>query len=105
METLVVVAQHRNQYYGRSRAHGPARFGSYGSPPSRDIREMNCRTFHSGAGICKVYCLWRWLIIPSHSQVLKKEPIKEGCYEACSDGSLSVSCSLTRKSFVELYAV
>lgn len=43
METLLVIAQHRNQYYGKNRAHG--------SPPSRDFRVINCRTFQSGAGI------------------------------------------------------
>ncbi|GAV90185.1 hypothetical protein CFOL_v3_33594 [Cephalotus follicularis] len=48
METLVVVAQHRNQYYGRVKQHVPARFNS---SPSRDFGEINCRTFQSGAGI------------------------------------------------------
>lgn len=54
METLVVVAQHRNEYHGRgSRNHvmGPARFTSFGSPPSNGFRDINCRTFQSGAGI------------------------------------------------------
>ncbi|GMI73813.1 hypothetical protein like AT4G02715 [Hibiscus trionum] len=49
METLVVVAQHRNQYCSRAKPHGPARFGS--SPPSRSFRGVNCRTFQSGAGL------------------------------------------------------
>ncbi|XP_065861130.1 uncharacterized protein [Euphorbia lathyris] len=49
METLVVVAQHRNQYYGKVKAYKPAR---YGSSPSGHFREINCRTFQSGgAGI------------------------------------------------------
>lgn len=48
METLVVVAQHRNQYYGRVKQYRPARFGS---SPSRHFREINCRTFQSGEGI------------------------------------------------------
>ncbi|XVE73109.1 hypothetical protein DITRI_Ditri11bG0091200 [Diplodiscus trichospermus] len=48
METLVVVAQHRNQYGGRVKPHGPARFGS---SPSRNFRGINCRTFQSGAGL------------------------------------------------------
>lgn len=48
METLVVVAQHRNQYYGRSKGHSP---GKFGSPPSRGFRDINCRTFESGAGL------------------------------------------------------
>ncbi|GMJ01150.1 hypothetical protein like AT4G02715 [Hibiscus trionum] len=49
METLVVVAQHRNQYCSRVKPHGPARFGS--SPPSRNFRGINCRTFQSGTGL------------------------------------------------------
>ncbi|TYH75156.1 hypothetical protein ES332_D05G454100v1 [Gossypium tomentosum] len=36
METLVVVAQQRNQYRSRVKPHGPARFGS--SQPSRYFR-------------------------------------------------------------------
>ncbi|KAK8498896.1 hypothetical protein V6N12_044628 [Hibiscus sabdariffa] len=49
METLVVVAQHRNQYCSKVKPHGAARFGS--SPPSRNFRGVNCRTFQSGAGL------------------------------------------------------
>ena len=41
MEAVVVVEQHRNQYYG-------APFGSF---PSRDFRGVNCRSFQSGAAI------------------------------------------------------
>ncbi|KAF8394391.1 hypothetical protein HHK36_020599 [Tetracentron sinense] len=48
MKTLVVVAQHRNQYYSRSESQSPDRFGS---SPSGGFREINCRTFQSGAGI------------------------------------------------------
>ncbi|MCD9640471.1 hypothetical protein HAX54_025808 [Datura stramonium] len=48
METLVVVAQHKNHYYDRTRGQAPARFGS---PPSAGFKEINCRTFESGAGI------------------------------------------------------
>ncbi|XP_052171701.1 uncharacterized protein LOC127787682 [Diospyros lotus] len=51
METLVVVAQHRNEYHSRSRAQGQARLGWFGSPPSRGFTEINCRTFQFGAGI------------------------------------------------------
>lgn len=51
METLVVVAHHRNhQYHGRSRSHGSTRFGS-SSPPTGGFRGINCRTFHSGEGL------------------------------------------------------
>ncbi|XVE77800.1 hypothetical protein DITRI_Ditri13aG0091800 [Diplodiscus trichospermus] len=48
METLVVVAQHRNQYCSRVKPNGPARFGS---SPSRNFRGINCRSFQSGAGL------------------------------------------------------
>ncbi|XP_059660491.1 uncharacterized protein LOC132306910 [Cornus florida] len=54
METLVVVAHHRNHYYSRRRAHGLARFGSFESPPSRYFREISCRTFQSGVGILPI---------------------------------------------------
>lgn len=46
-----MVAQHRNQYYSRSKNHGPERFGSFGSPTSKDFRGINCRTFQSGSGL------------------------------------------------------
>ncbi|XP_022771122.1 uncharacterized protein LOC111314235 [Durio zibethinus] len=48
METLVVVAQDKNQYCSTVKPHGPARFGS---SPSRNFRGINCRTFQSGAGL------------------------------------------------------
>ncbi|KAL9357833.1 hypothetical protein Peur_051086 [Populus x canadensis] len=48
METLVVVAQHRNQYYSGVKPHGPAKFGT---SPSKHFRDINCRTFQSGAGL------------------------------------------------------
>lgn len=48
---MTVVAQHQNQFYGRSTAHDPARFGSFGSPPSDGFREVNCRSFESRAGL------------------------------------------------------
>lgn len=43
-----MVAQHRNQYYSRSKPSGPAQFGS---SPSGDFRGINCRSYQSGAGI------------------------------------------------------
>ncbi|KAF5741918.1 hypothetical protein HS088_TW10G00926 [Tripterygium wilfordii] len=49
METLVVVAQHRNQYNSGVKSHGHA--DRVGSSPSRKFREINCRAFESGAGI------------------------------------------------------
>ncbi|KAL2323532.1 hypothetical protein Fmac_027911 [Flemingia macrophylla] len=45
METLVVVEQHKNQYYSRSKSQGHTRFGS---SPNRGFRDINCRTFESG---------------------------------------------------------
>ncbi|PIN09012.1 hypothetical protein CDL12_18405 [Handroanthus impetiginosus] len=50
METLVAVAQHRNQhqYYGRNRDQGSMKFGS---PPLGNFRGINCRTFQSGKGL------------------------------------------------------
>ncbi|MBA0859468.1 hypothetical protein Goshw_007164 [Gossypium schwendimanii] len=48
METLVVMAQHRNRYCSRVNPDGPARFGS---SPSRNFRGINCRSFHFGAGL------------------------------------------------------
>ncbi|CAN0830432.1 hypothetical protein LINGRAPRIM_LOCUS3238 [Linum grandiflorum] len=48
METLVAVAEHKNQCYGRIKPHGSGRFGS---SPSRQFRAINCRTFQSGSGI------------------------------------------------------
>jgi len=48
METLVVVAEHRNQYYSGVEPHGPAKFGA---SPSKHFRDINCRTFQSGAGL------------------------------------------------------
>ncbi|KDP21435.1 hypothetical protein JCGZ_21906 [Jatropha curcas] len=47
METLVVVAQHRNQCYSRVK---PCR-QRFGSAPSKHFGGINCRAFQSGAGI------------------------------------------------------
>ncbi|KAK7270282.1 hypothetical protein RIF29_23307 [Crotalaria pallida] len=49
METLVLVEQHKNQYYNsRSKPQGHARFDS---SPSKHFRGINCRTFQSRTGI------------------------------------------------------
>lgn len=48
METLVVVAQHRNHCYSRSKSHASNRFGP---SPSRGFKGINCRTFESSSGI------------------------------------------------------
>ncbi|KAI3460890.1 hypothetical protein Pfo_017553 [Paulownia fortunei] len=45
METLVVVAHHRNH------GHGPTKFDSFGSEPSGNFPGISCRTFQSGAGL------------------------------------------------------
>ncbi|XP_057427460.1 uncharacterized protein LOC130720780 [Lotus japonicus] len=47
METLVVVEQHRNQCYSRSKPQGHAQFGS---SPSRDFIGFNCRNFQKSHG-------------------------------------------------------
>ncbi|KAG9451978.1 hypothetical protein H6P81_004882 [Aristolochia fimbriata] len=44
METLV-LSQHRNQQYSRSKSQFSDRFGY---SPSRGFRDINCRTFQSG---------------------------------------------------------
>ncbi|PHU07158.1 hypothetical protein BC332_23647 [Capsicum chinense] len=51
METFLVVAQHKNHYYDRTRDQVPVRFGSFGSPLSVGFKEINCRSFESGVGI------------------------------------------------------
>ncbi|GAB4841604.1 hypothetical protein Ancab_022318 [Ancistrocladus abbreviatus] len=48
METLVVVAEHRNQYCSSGKTHSP---GKFGVSPSRGFRDINCRAFESGAGL------------------------------------------------------
>ncbi|GAB4830401.1 hypothetical protein Ancab_020038 [Ancistrocladus abbreviatus] len=48
METLVVVAQHRNQYCSRDKPHSPRQFGV---SPSRGFKDISCRAFESGAGL------------------------------------------------------
>lgn len=49
METLVVVEQHKIQYYStKSKPQG------HGSSPSRDFRGINCRTFQSRTGILPI---------------------------------------------------
>ncbi|KAL6968304.1 hypothetical protein U1Q18_034107 [Sarracenia purpurea var. burkii] len=51
METLVVVSQHQNQYYSRTRTQGPASLGSFECPSSIAFGDINCRTFQSESGI------------------------------------------------------
>lgn len=47
METLVVMAHHRNQYYTKSKSQSHSRFGS----SSPHFKGMNCRTFETRSGI------------------------------------------------------
>jgi len=65
METLVVVAHHRNQCYPRSKPRDHAEFGS--SSPSTDFRAINCRTFQTGCGILPTP-------LNSHTSPLSKSP-------------------------------
>ncbi|GAB2282358.1 hypothetical protein Dimus_016903 [Dionaea muscipula] len=48
METLIVLAQHKDQYYSRSKMHSPSKFGS---SSCRGFRELNCQAFESRAGL------------------------------------------------------
>jgi hypothetical protein len=72
METLVVVEQHKNQYYSRSKPQGNARFGA--SSPSKDFRVINCRTFQSGSGILPSP-------LKSHASPRSPSPIAVKTYE------------------------
>lgn len=65
METLVVVAHHRNQCYPPSKPQDHAEFDS--SSPSRDFRAINCRTFQTGCGILPTP-------LNSHTSPLTKSP-------------------------------
>lgn len=53
METLVVVAQHQDQYGSRRRVHGSARCGSFVSPPIGGYKEVKYRVFPQEAGILR----------------------------------------------------
>ncbi|XVF32553.1 hypothetical protein REPUB_Repub17cG0092200 [Reevesia pubescens] len=83
METLVVVAQHRNQYCSRVKPHGPARFGS---SPSRNFRGINCRTFQSGAGLLPTPFKYnstpitKWPSSPPSSSSPKTSPFADGTH-------------------------
>ncbi|CAH9112373.1 unnamed protein product [Cuscuta europaea] len=52
METLVLVSEHRNEYYNnQARGHGGFGFGPFLSPPSGSFREISCRSFYAGSGL------------------------------------------------------
>ncbi|KAF8045968.1 hypothetical protein N665_4166s0001, partial [Sinapis alba] len=49
METLILTAEDRNQYYGkRTLGHSD---GFITSAPCKTFRQINCRTFHYGVGL------------------------------------------------------
>ena len=116
METLVVVAQHRNhhQYYGQSsvKSHGETRF-RFGSVPSRGI---NCRSYQSGAGILptpfKAFSTPETKHTPSQSHS-KTTPIdivnnmkeKDSVFIASESGcGCGFECEGENLSFCELWA-
>lgn len=91
METLVVVAQHRNQYYSnssRSKAQDHGRFGS--SSPSSQFRGINCRTFQTGSsGILPTpFKSTTTTTSPDHSNAKSKTtlttPISKSDTKSCS---------------------
>ncbi|KAG8370731.1 hypothetical protein BUALT_Bualt13G0013800 [Buddleja alternifolia] len=53
METLVVVAHHKDhhQYYGRDGGHVSTEFDMFGTAPAGGFAGINCRIFESGAGL------------------------------------------------------
>ncbi|XP_058085011.1 uncharacterized protein LOC131232644 [Magnolia sinica] len=82
METLVVWEQYRNRYYSRNKLQISDRLSS----PSRSFREINCRTFQSGAGI-----------LPSPSSIPVKTseshitPVREKNENICRKSSSAIS--------------
>ncbi|CAN4093373.1 unnamed protein product [Withania somnifera] len=83
METLV-VAQHKNHYYGRTKGQAPIRFGSFGSsPPSVGFKQINCRTFESGAGILPTP------LESCYTPVTKKAYASSFCSKSSSPSSLT----------------
>ncbi|KAI0501233.1 hypothetical protein KFK09_016176 [Dendrobium nobile] len=64
METLVVMAQHRNQACRRSKAHISDGFEI---SPSSGFKGINCRTFQSGSGILPSPAP----VLPSYSNALE----------------------------------
>ncbi|KAL0458147.1 UNVERIFIED_CONTAM: hypothetical protein Slati_0441900 [Sesamum latifolium] len=88
METLVVVAHHRNhhQYYGRNRGHGPTKFDSFGSSPSGNLPGINCRSFESGtAGL-----------LPTPSKVFSA-PVTKNAFSSLSPRTPSPSVNENHK--------
>lgn len=53
METVVVVAHHRNHHQGYSRNHdnGSSKGGSFRSAPGGHFRGVDCMTFQPGSGL------------------------------------------------------
>ncbi|KAI3506780.1 hypothetical protein L1887_21344 [Cichorium endivia] len=69
METLLIFAQHQDQYHSISYGSNNGSFGS----SSRDFREINCRTFQSGAGILPTP-IDQARSSPSNEQISLKSP-------------------------------
>lgn len=91
METLVVVSQHKNHYYDRTRGQAPIRFGSFGSPPSVGFKEINCRNFESGVGI-----------LPTPLKVCSTPVTKKGYSSSFCSKTPSPPSSIQGKSHSEL---
>ncbi|KAK3415807.1 uncharacterized protein LOC104456984 [Eucalyptus grandis] len=87
METLVVVAQHRNHQYSRTKANGGLAAG-FESSPSRCFREISCRTFQSGAAG----------ILPTPLKARKTAEIVQAPPAAAAAGSVSDETYLKPKA-------
>ncbi|CAH8301304.1 unnamed protein product [Eruca vesicaria subsp. sativa] len=64
METLILTAEHRNQYYGKKTL---AHSDGFRSAPSKTFRKINCRVFHYGVGL-----------LPRPSKRTSSTPITKG---------------------------
>nr|KYP46078.1 hypothetical protein KK1_032385 [Cajanus cajan] len=85
METLVVVAQHRNQYCSRSKPQGHA-------SPSRDFRAINRTTFQTGCGILPTP-------LKSHTSPLTKYPSSDSSKTPLTpSNTIKTRCKTTPRS-------
>lgn len=75
METIVVVAQHRNQYYNRSKSHISDHLVS---SPSRSFKRVNCRAFHSSPGVLPSPPSFANISDPKSARFFYSEPTKQG---------------------------
>ncbi|KAG9157988.1 hypothetical protein Leryth_000162 [Lithospermum erythrorhizon] len=52
MVTVIIDGHHnRNQYFNRNFNDSPAKYGYFGSSPSRNHKGLNCRSYNSDAGL------------------------------------------------------